>query len=140
MRGKCGSISTLTYCHRGRKMKECKKCKEVKPLDDFHNHPRTKDRRHERGAWFKRVLWDISQIGYDAEWHCIPASELGAHHHRDRIWIVAYPNSAQCQRRSLSFGVHKENANTVGASGWQAEPSLGRVLMGFPLNHTDLNA
>ena len=47
----------------------------------------------ERGAWFKRVLWDISQIGYDAEWHCIPASELGAHHHRDRIWIIAYPSS-----------------------------------------------
>ena len=47
----------------------------------------------ERGAWFKRVLWDISKVGYDAEWHCIPASELGAHHHRDRIWIVAYPGS-----------------------------------------------
>ena len=48
----------------------------------------------ERGSWFKRVLWDISALGYDAEWHCIPASELGAHHHRDRIWIVAYPKSA----------------------------------------------
>ena len=46
------------------------------------------------GDWFKRVLWDISQVGYDAEWHCIPASELGAHHHRDRVWIVAYPKSA----------------------------------------------
>ena len=23
----------------------------------------------ERGAWFKRVLWDISEVGYDAEWH-----------------------------------------------------------------------
>ncbi len=43
------------------------------------------------GDWFKRVLWDISQVGYDAEWHCIPASELGAHHHRDRVWIIAYP-------------------------------------------------
>ena len=52
----------------------------------------------ERGAWFKRVLWDISQIGYDAEWHCIPASELGAHHHRDRIWIVAYPRHNQSRR------------------------------------------
>lgn len=46
------------------------------------------------GDWFKRVLWDISKVGYDAEWHCIPASELGAHHHRDRVWIVAYPKSA----------------------------------------------
>ena len=45
------------------------------------------------GKWFERVLWDISQVGYDAEWHCIPASELGAHHHRDRVWIIAYPAS-----------------------------------------------
>jgi len=45
----------------------------------------------ERGAWFKRVLWDISSLGYDAQWHCIPASYLGASHRRDRVWIVAYP-------------------------------------------------
>ena len=45
----------------------------------------------ERGSWFKRVLWDISSLGYDAEWHCIPASELGAHHHRDRVWIICDP-------------------------------------------------
>ena len=44
------------------------------------------------GDWFKRVLWDISSVGYDAEWHCIPASAIGAHHHRDRVRIVAYPN------------------------------------------------
>ena len=45
------------------------------------------------GRWFGKVLGDLAEIGYDAEWHCIPASELGAHHHRDRIWIIAYPNS-----------------------------------------------
>tara|TARA_R100000951_G_scaffold8301_2_gene7556 strand:- start:188 stop:1048 length:861 start_codon:yes stop_codon:yes gene_type:complete len=44
------------------------------------------------GDWFKRVLWDISEVGYDAEWHCIPASSVGAPHRRDRVWIVAYPN------------------------------------------------
>lgn len=38
------------------------------------------------------VLQDLWQIGYDAEWHCIPASAIGAPHRRDRIWIVAYPN------------------------------------------------
>ena len=47
------------------------------------------------GRWFQRVLWDISEVGYDAEWHCIPASELGAHHHRDRVWIICYPKSLQ---------------------------------------------
>lgn len=46
----------------------------------------------ERGKWFERVLWDISQVGYDAEWHCIPASAVGAPHRRDRVWIICYPN------------------------------------------------
>ena len=45
------------------------------------------------GRWFAQFLYDLAEIGYDAEWHCIPASELGAHHHRDRVWIIAYPNN-----------------------------------------------
>lgn len=35
------------------------------------------------------VLGDLAEIGYDAEWHCIPASAVGAPHRRDRIWIIA---------------------------------------------------
>lgn len=38
-----------------------------------------------------RVLGDLAALGYDAEWHCIPASAVGAPHRRDRIWVVAYP-------------------------------------------------
>jgi len=37
------------------------------------------------------VLGDLAEIGYDAEWHCIPASYIGAWHRRDRTWILAYP-------------------------------------------------
>ena len=37
------------------------------------------------------VLGSLSSIGYDAEWHCIPASYVGAPHIRDRVWIVAHP-------------------------------------------------
>jgi len=48
----------------------------------------------ERGEWFQQILWDISQVGYDAEWHCIPASHVGAPHRRDRVWIIAYPAGA----------------------------------------------
>jgi len=40
------------------------------------------------------VLRSLAEIGYDAEWHCITASAVGAPHRRDRIWIVAYPNNA----------------------------------------------
>lgn len=45
-----------------------------------------------RSRGLDEVLCSLSEIGYDAEWHCIPASAVGAPHRRDRIWIVAYPN------------------------------------------------
>lgn len=35
------------------------------------------------------VLEDLAALRYDAEWHCIPASAVGAPHSRDRVWIVA---------------------------------------------------
>ena len=47
------------------------------------------------GRGLQRVLWDLAQIGYDAEWHAIPASAVGAPHRRDRVWIVAYDDSAR---------------------------------------------
>ena len=57
------------------------------------------------GRGLGRVLGDLAAIGYDAEWHCIPACAVGAPHIRDRIWIVAYPCGAErgalgsaCQR------------------------------------------
>ena len=43
------------------------------------------------GRWFSMFLSDLAAIGYDAEWHCISASIIGAPHHRDRVWIIAYP-------------------------------------------------
>ena len=29
------------------------------------------------GEWFGRVLGDLASLGYDAEWHCIPAGKRG---------------------------------------------------------------
>lgn len=44
------------------------------------------------GRWFGRVLGDLAECGYDAEWQNIPAAALGAPHLRERAWIVAYPS------------------------------------------------
>ena len=49
-------------------------------------------------AGFGRVLGDLAEIGYDAEWRCIPASKAGLPHRRDRIWIVAYPSGSRLSR------------------------------------------
>ena len=43
------------------------------------------------------VLGALSQIGYDAEWHCIPASYVGARQLRDRVWIMANPECDSIQ-------------------------------------------
>lgn len=38
------------------------------------------------------VLGDLAEAGYDAEWTCLSAAEVGANHVRDRIWILGYSN------------------------------------------------
>lgn len=47
------------------------------------------------------VLGSLAEAGYDTEWACIPARDVGAVHKRDRWWLIAYPNGtgAQGQRR-----------------------------------------
>ena len=49
------------------------------------------------------VLQDLSSIGYNAEWQCISASAFGAPHLRERIFIVAYPNSDASNNGSRVF-------------------------------------
>jgi DNA (cytosine-5)-methyltransferase 1 len=43
---------------------------------------------------FDVVLGDLAEIGYDAEWDCLPASAVGAPHRRDRVFLLAYPVGA----------------------------------------------
>ena len=63
-----------------------------------------------RGGWFGRVLGDLAEIGYDAEWHCIQAADVGAPHLRDRIWIVAHPQHPDPD----SERSHRETVNKFG--------------------------
>lgn len=48
---------------------------------------------------FGDILTALAEIGFDAEWGCISAAEIGAPHRRERLWIVAYP---ECTRRERS--------------------------------------
>jgi DNA (cytosine-5)-methyltransferase 1 len=44
----------------------------------------------------------LAEIGLDAEWHCIPASAVGAPHRRERVWIVANAASVRHKGRTDS--------------------------------------
>jgi DNA (cytosine-5)-methyltransferase 1 len=49
------------------------------------------------GRGLERVLGDLAESGFDAEWDCIPAFAVGAPHRRDRVFIVAYPKQQRQQ-------------------------------------------
>ena len=44
------------------------------------------------GQWFGEFLHSLAEVGYDAEWFCVTAAGVGAHHKRERVCVVAYPN------------------------------------------------
>lgn len=50
------------------------------------------------------VLGDLSALGYDAVWDCVPASAVGAHHRRDRVWLVAHAGSAELRQQPRRRG------------------------------------
>lgn len=76
------------------------------------------------------VLGDLADVGYDAEWDCLPAAAFGALHLRARMWLLAYP----------SGGRHGAPDETVfaGRPGallrprWPDEPGMARMAHGLP--------
>jgi DNA (cytosine-5)-methyltransferase 1 len=76
-----------------------------------------------------RVLGTLAEIGFNAEWHCIPAAAVGAPHIRDRIFVIAYSKcngwdeggriqwnkAATRERRSESSGGCQDMANATGS-------------------------
>lgn len=90
------------------------------------------------------VVGDLAEMGYDAEWRCISASDLGAPHKRDRIWLVAYCNSYRVEEwmredREQAKGEGRKSGHEIGGSReikhaarghWPAEPDVGRVADG----------
>jgi len=61
------------------------------------------------------VLGDLSTLGYDAEWHVIPASAVGAPHRRERVWIVAHAHGRQVHWLRADAG----DGGTIPAEGEQ---------------------
>lgn len=87
-----------------------------------------------RARGLDRVLGSLAALGYDAEWHCIPACAVGAPHRRDRVWIVAHaarelPHGAGPRgagREEFANVGHVAHAERLGSQGgWD-----GRAIAG----------
>lgn len=84
------------------------------------------------------VLGDLAEMGYDAQWCIVSASDTGAPHQRDRCWIVAYSKCYGGIER-LKTSMQRRRANEAEQVGmgycalrrkWPHEPGVGRVADG----------
>lgn len=80
------------------------------------------------------VLGDLASLGYDAEWHCISASAVGAPHRRDRVWIVAYPNNPSESVSTINAEARRMPIviKNGGWCRWNGQPNDVRMADGLP--------
>lgn len=90
------------------------------------------------GSDFGRVLGDLAALGFDAEWHCLPAAAFDAWHIRDRLWIVATAANYHGERGQLQtagrqpaievpHGAGEEGAAANAANNGRRSGRAGRV-------------
>ena len=63
-----------------------------------------------------RVLGALAQIGYDTQWHCIPASAVGSLQERDRVWIIADPAEVGATRLLTSADIGAARQRRAGGA------------------------
>lgn len=74
-----------------------------------------------------RVIGDLAESGYDAEWYSIPALAVGADHIRERIWIIAYPNESGAQVANERRGEQRKEKMGQDAAAHHANPNSARL-------------
>ena len=75
------------------------------------------------------VIGELAAIGYDAEWRVVSAASVGANHRRDRIIIVAYPNSSHPADGRQREDVPSQN-RSWGNDGSGSGSNLGEISVG----------
>lgn len=85
-----------------------------------------------RSGYFGTVIGDLAAIGYDARWDVFSASECGAPHRRERLWIRAADASSDAwklqssQRKGLRDKPSKHGATGHFAELAHPDPNSGR--------------
>lgn len=61
---------------------------------------------------FAGVLGDLAALGFDAEWGLYAASEAGAPHKRERLFVLAHRNGTDQRRRIAGLVAREEGAES----------------------------
>jgi DNA (cytosine-5)-methyltransferase 1 len=85
-----------------------------------------------------RVLGDLSELGYDAEWRVIRAADLGLPTVRRRLWIAAFPMRSGwqgCLQHIGAFGLSPASSAERRNSALRERTALVNDLHGIPADH-----
>jgi len=93
---------------------------------------------------FDEVLKGLTQIGYDARWEIVRASQVGAPHHRARIFVIAYPSSERCEDQlcteksnGVEQGVISDSEHFSWQHHWQVSKLARRFTSRFEMSLQD---
>ena len=88
---------------------------------------------------FGWVLGDLADLGFDAEWAVLPASDFGAPHRRERVYLLAHPAISdephQGPAESAAPSWHEPRGGGLSPdrrARWIPEPAVDRVAHGVP--------
>jgi DNA (cytosine-5)-methyltransferase 1 len=66
----------------------------------------------ESGRFFGRVVDDLASLGFSVGWCCYGASDVGAVHERERVFVLAYANNQP--------GLQTDTATSTIGKGWES--------------------
>lgn len=86
------------------------------------------------------VLGTMASLGYDCQWHCIPAAYVGAPHIRDRVFIVADSKYARTRNKSKTASRQKRQSTETPESAFIRQiygPSMPEGIETSSLHSSD---
>lgn len=70
----------------------------------------------------EKILCDLSEIGYDAEWQCISNYAFGYPHKRERLYLIAYSDKV-----GLQGDIQKQGRFDSVFKEWTSDKSVGHT-------------
>lgn len=82
----------------------------------------------ESGRFFRGILRDLADMGYDAGWCCYRAADVGAVHSRERIAIIAHTSSKRLRTSGNNRGKRHIQENEFRNAAESEQKRKGRQL------------
>jgi DNA (cytosine-5)-methyltransferase 1 len=87
--------------------------------------------------YFRRILGDLAEAGFDIRHDCLSAQEVGAPHLRERLWIVAHAEGSDGSLPAGREWQGKANPNGNGASRDVADATIQGLEKSADIQHAE---